>query len=235
MLVFIKKRNKFNGNFCLYKGNSNKKLPPIALIFANSFVLISEIRGTRIATFEKIFLMSILYLKALHIIFVVTWFAGLFYIVRLFIYHTEANELPEVEKNILQKQYKLMEKRLWYGITWPSMILTFVFGTWMIVEMYGWDVPIWLLLKLAFVFGLLLYHIQCHVIFNQLKKDVIKWSSMKLRFWNELTTLFLVSIVFIVVLKDMGSFVKGIIGLLLFAAALSLAIIIYKRSRKKKE
>ena len=74
--------------------------------------------------------MDFSYLKALHIIFVVTWFAGLFYIVRLFIYHSEAESKPEPERSILQKQYKLMEKRLWYGITWPSMILTITFGSW---------------------------------------------------------------------------------------------------------
>ncbi len=72
------------------------------------------------------------YIKPLHVIFIVTWFAGLFYIVRLFIYHTEAETKPEPEKSILQTQYKLMEKRLWYGITWPSMILTLVFGSWLL-------------------------------------------------------------------------------------------------------
>ncbi|MDR9488704.1 CopD family protein, partial [Salibacter sp.] len=71
-----------------------------------------------------------LYIKALHIIFVVTWFAGLFYIVRLFIYHTEAEQRSEPEKSILQSQFRLMEKRLWYGITWPSAVLTMIFGIW---------------------------------------------------------------------------------------------------------
>src|ERR1017187_5529456 len=99
------------------------------------------------------------YLLALHIIFVVTWFSGLFYIVRLFVYHAEAEKKIEPEKSILQKQYKLMEKRLWYGITWPSMIGTYVFGFWMLYENYGLNIPAWLLLKLSFVFGLTLYHI----------------------------------------------------------------------------
>lgn len=181
--------------------------------------------------------MTLLYLKALHIIFVVTWFAGLFYIVRLFIYHTEANELPEIEKNILQKQYKVMEKRLWYGITWPSMILTFTFGFWMAYEMYGWFFinQAWLVLKLAFVFGLALYHLQCHMMFKQLQNDVMKYSSTKLRLWNEVATLFLVAIVFIAVLKNTISFMWGIIGLLLFSGALFLAIMIYRKSRKNKE
>ena len=74
------------------------------------------------------------YLKAFHLIFIVTWFAGLFYIVRLFIYQTEAKDKSEIEQNILIPQFKIMAKRLWYGITWPSMILVLIFGSWLIVE-----------------------------------------------------------------------------------------------------
>jgi putative membrane protein len=173
-----------------------------------------------------------LYVLALHIIFVVTWFAGLFYIVRLFIYHAEAEKKPLVEKDILQRQYKIMEKRLWYGITWPSMIGTYVFGFWMLYQTYGWLIPAWLLLKLCFVFGLTLYHIQCHAMFSQFQRDVIKYSSFKLRMWNEVATLFLVSIVFIVVLKDTMNFIWGIAGLLLFSGMIFLAIRIYKNRRK---
>ena len=103
-----------------------------------------------------------------------------------------------------------MEKRLWYGITWPSMILTYIFGFWMIFETYGLNIPAWLVLKLSFAFGLTLYHIKCHAIFKQLKNNVVNWSSSKLRIWNEVATLFLVSIVFIVVLKNTMSFIWGI-------------------------
>ena len=78
-----------------------------------------------------------LYLKALHIIFVITWFSGLFYIVRLFVYHAEANEMPDTEKHVLIKHFKVAEKRLWYGITWPSAILTWIFGIWLMVSMFG--------------------------------------------------------------------------------------------------
>ena len=70
------------------------------------------------------------YIKALHLIFVITWFAGLFYIVRLFVYHAEAEKRPEAERGILQKQYKIMEFRLWYYIAWPSMVLALFFGIW---------------------------------------------------------------------------------------------------------
>jgi putative membrane protein len=88
------------------------------------------------------------YIKALHIIFIVTWFSGLFYIVRLFVYSAEANLKAEPERTILLNQFGIMQKRLWYGITWPSAILTFIFGTWM-WQLYG-SMPQWLVIKLFF-------------------------------------------------------------------------------------
>jgi|ERR1051326_1206245 putative membrane protein len=176
-----------------------------------------------------------LYVLALHIIFVVTWFAGLFYIVRLFVYHSEAEKKPEPEKSILQDQYKLMEKRLWYGITWPSMIGVYIFGFWLLYSAYGFNIPAWLVLKLSFVFGLTLYHMQCHVMFANYQLGVIKYSSVKMRLWNEVATIFLVAIIFIVILKDSFSYVWGLLGLILFTTTIYLAIKIYKKSREKKE
>jgi putative membrane protein len=109
-------------------------------------------------------------LKALHIIFVVSWFAGLFYIVRLFIYHTEAQQKPAIEKEILSKQFIEMEKKLWWIITTPAMILTFVFGTWMIAlnHEYYLNAP-WMHVKLGFVGLLLIYHFVCQKILNDLR------------------------------------------------------------------
>lgn len=176
-----------------------------------------------------------LYLKAFHIIFVVTWFAGLFYIPRLFIYHTEAQKKPEPDKTILSNQFKIMQKRLWYGITWPSAILTYILAFWLAYELFGFSFPGWLLLKLVFVFGLSIYHIQCGLIFHQLKNDIFKWSGMQLRFFNEVATLFLFAIVFIVVLKDKGNFYWGIIGLLIFVVLLTASILAYARGRKMEE
>ena len=179
--------------------------------------------------------MTFLYLKALHIIFVVTWFAGLFYIVRLFIYHVEAENRPENEKKILQDQYKIMESRLWYGITWPSMILTYILGFWLIYEMYGWELPAWLVLKLSFVFGLTLYHIRCGIIFYQLQHNIVKMSSIALRIWNEVATVFLFAIVFIVVVGkvSLDKWWYGLAALLLFSGLLLLAIKIYRKKREK--
>ncbi|MEO6636930.1 MAG: CopD family protein [Ginsengibacter sp.] len=169
------------------------------------------------------------YVKALHIIFVVTWFSGLFYIVRLFVYSAEANLKNEPERTILLNQFGVMQKRLWYGITWPSAILTLMFGTW-IGLMYG-SLPSWLLVKLIFVLLLFIYHLSLHSIFRQQQKKNFKWSSQKLRLWNELATLFLIAIVMLAVVKELISFVWGIAGLIAFALLLLMAIKIYKKYR----
>src|ERR1700710_79290 len=100
--------------------------------------------------------MMYLYIKALHIIFIVTWFSGMFYIVRLFIYNTEAGNRPEPEKTILRDQFNIMIRRLWFGITWPSAVLTLILGI-SVWSMMG-ALPGWLMVKLAFVLGLYLYH-----------------------------------------------------------------------------
>jgi len=171
------------------------------------------------------------YIKALHIIFVVTWFAGLFYIVRLFIYHSEAETKVEPAKSILQSQYKIMEKRLWYGITWPSMILTLTFGIWL-AFLYG-SLPNWLLIKLSLVAGLIIYHIYCGFIFYNLQKGLKKYDSNKLRILNEVATLFLVSIVFVVELKNALNALWGIVGLIIFSMLLFVAIKVYKSVREK--
>ena len=178
-----------------------------------------------------------LYLKALHIIFVVTWFAGMFYIVRLFIYNTEANEQGEPGKSILQKQFGLMMKRLWLGITMPSAILTLILGP-IVMFMHGWNKVLfdpagrWLLIKLIFVLGLYAYHSSLEKIYKQQLKGIFKYSSQKLRIWNEVATIFLVAIVMLASVKESVSFVWGLIGLIGFVIVLMSAIKIYKNLRK---
>ena len=175
--------------------------------------------------------MLYLYLKALHIIFVVTWFAGLFYIVRLFIYHTEAQDKPLAERLALSNQFKIMQKRLWYGITWPSAFLVLIFGGSMLkVWMPLSDNP-WLVVKLVFVLGLYAYHIYCGRIFKQLQKDQFSMSAQGLRIWNEVATIFLVAIVFLVTLKSVIDMVWGLFGLLIFTITLLVAIKIYRKKR----
>ncbi|MGV3538288.1 MAG: CopD family protein [Rufibacter sp.] len=178
--------------------------------------------------------MSFLHLKSLHIIFVVTWFAGLFYMVRLFVYYAETAQKPEPEKSILQQQFALMQKRLWYGITWPSAILTLILGFSVVYSLnlhLAW--PSWLLWKLGFVAGLVAYHLYCHAIFRQQQQGLIKQSSTQLRIWNEVATLFLVSIVFLVVLKNGLDATWGVLWFIGLSVLLMLAIMLYKKLRKE--
>ncbi len=173
-----------------------------------------------------------LYIKALHIIFIVTWFSGMFYIVRLFIYNTEAGNKPEMERNILRGQFSIMIKRLWFGITWPSAILTLIFGGWM-WYLLG-TTPRWLFIKLCFVAGLYAYHFTLQAIFRQQAKGLFRYSSQQLRIWNEVATIFLVAIVMLVVVKQQISLVWGLGGLVLLVILLMSAVKIYKLLREKK-
>jgi putative membrane protein len=177
------------------------------------------------------------YIKALHIIFVVTWFAGLFYMPRLFIYNTEANLLADPERSILQKQFAVMLRRLWFGITWPSAVITLLMGLW-ILSASGWLAMVfrpegrWLLVKLIFVLLLYAYHLSLHLIFKQEMRGEFKYSSNQLRIWNEVATVFLFAIVMLVVVKQAMSAVWGLSSLLLLIVVLMLAIRIYKKLRK---
>ncbi len=172
-----------------------------------------------------------LYIKALHIIFIVTWFSGLFYVVRLFVYNAEASLKPEPEKRILQDQYKIMIRRLWYGITWPSAVLTMIFGGWL-WYLLGYT-PSWLLIKICIVGGLYLYHFSLQRIAGHQLKGIFKYSSYQLRIWNEVATIFLIVIVMIVVVKQEMSIVWGLAGLILLVVLLMSAIKIYKGMREK--
>lgn len=173
------------------------------------------------------------YIKSLHLIFVITWFAGLFYIPRIFIYHIEAREKPQPDKDILSNQLKIMAKRLWYIITWPSAILATIFAVWLLILVPGWLEQGWLHVKLAFVALLFAYHIKNHFIFKQFQKDDIRWSSGGMRLWNEGATLILFAIVFLVILKSAINWIWGIIGLVGLGIVLMLGIRLYKNFRKR--
>lgn len=177
--------------------------------------------------------MLYLYLKAIHIIFVVSWMAGLFYIVRLFIYHVEANDRTESERITLQRQFEIMQHKLWYIITTPAMAISVLAGIAMI-----WVNPVllsmnWMLVKLAFVLGLLVYHFLCQNIMNKLKQGIFTWSSTQLRLWNELATIFLVAIVFTVILKSAVDWIYGLTGLVVFSTVIMSAVKVYKYYRLK--
>lgn len=163
----------------------------------------------------------------------VSWFAGLFYIVRLFIYHTEAQQRAENEKTILSEQFIVMERKLWWIITTPAMILTLLFGIWMLIDSPYYLQQGWMHIKLSFILLLLIYHFVCQRILVQLKKGEFKWTSNGLRIWNEVATLALVAIVFLVVLKDNLNWLIATLVFFGVAIALMIAIKLYKKSREK--
>jgi len=177
--------------------------------------------------------MDYLYIKSLHIIFVTTWFAGLFYIIRLFIYYKEAEDKPELESAILRKQYLLMSKRLLYMITWPSAILASVFAFWMLYDVPAYLTQPWMLIKLGFVLALYLYHYSCQVIYNQMTQGEIKFSAFGLRIWNEVATIILFACVFLVVLKTTIGWIFGVVGIVGVSVLLMLGIKMYKNIRIK--
>ena len=172
------------------------------------------------------------YIKALHLIFVITWFAGLFYIPRLFIYHTEASKKTKQEADILIRQLKIMSRRLWYIITWPSAILAIIFAIWLLILMPSWLLQSWMHLKLTFVALLIVYHLKTHRIFLKLQKNKIDYSEMFLRIWNEGATLLLFAIVFLAILKDCLHWIGGTLGILGLGVILFLGIRLYKKIRK---
>lgn len=180
--------------------------------------------------------MPYLYLKALHIIFVVTWFAGLFYIVRLFIYHREAQDMEAPKRQVLIDQYRLMEGRLWNIIAIPSSILTLIFGTWLIFKTgFSNHMPVWLWVKIGFLVLLYAYHGFCHYLLVNAKKHDFDWTSSQLRLLNEVPTLFLLAIVFLAVTKSVARMGTGM-GVLLGVLLLFMIIIrLYKRAREAKK
>jgi putative membrane protein len=177
--------------------------------------------------------MNLLYFKALHIIFVVCWFAGLFYMPRLFIYHVEALARPVSERDILVAQFKIMQRRLWYGITWPSCILTALFGASMLHNFFPLTEHSWLMVKLGLVLGLFLYHLWLGYIYKKLRDGKPTLTSDQLRVANEAATLFLFAIVFLAVLKDLAQMGQGFVALIILSILLGLGIKLYRKKRQQ--
>ena len=173
------------------------------------------------------------YIKSLHLIFVITWFAGLFYEPRLFIYHIEASKKSSPEKDILEKQLKIMSRRLWYFITWPSAILATIFAVWLIVLVPSWLEESWMRIKISLIFLLFAYHLKTHQIFIQLQRDEINYSSSFMRIWNEGATLFLFVIVFLAILKNAINWIFAFLGTFFLGIILMLAIRLYRVLRER--
>jgi protoporphyrinogen IX oxidase len=146
--------------------------------------------------------MAYYWFKAFHLIGIVVWFAGLFYLVRLFVYHAEASLEPEPAQSILKKQYEIMEKRLYSIITNPGMIVTVVCAIGLIATEPEILKSTWLHIKLALVLLLIGYHHYCKKIMKQLAKGECKWTGQQFRALNEVPTVMLVLIVLLAVFKN---------------------------------
>lgn len=138
-----------------------------------------------------------LWLKAIHLVFMVTWFAGLFYLPRLFVYHAMSDDQISIER------FKVMERKLYFGIMTPGMIITLVFGIWMLLD-YAWDIysqSIWLHIKLGLLVVLIIYHIHCGKLLKDFKHDRNTHSHVFYRWYNEFPVLILIAIVILATVK----------------------------------
>ena len=163
-----------------------------------------------------------LWFKTLHIIGVVVWFAGLFYLVRLFIYHAESNEGDPGIKQAFFKQYSLMEKRLANIITTPGMILAISMAIGLLYMQPSYLYQTWMQAKLIFVTLLIIYHFFCYKLMGQLSNEKFLFTPKQLRALNELPTIFLVLIVMLVVFKNnfpTSTATWFIVSLVIFMAA----------------
>lgn len=156
----------------------------------------------------------------------------MFYLCRLFVYNTEANDKPENEKAILQNQFIIMIRRLLFGITLPSAVLTLIIGL-SLLNVFN-QFPQWMIIKLALVFLLFLYQISLHILYNQQKINVFKYTASQLRIWNEVPTVFLVSIVLLVMVRQELNLIYLAVSMLAFLLVMITVVKIYKALRKDK-
>lgn len=176
--------------------------------------------------------MAYYWFKAFHIVGFVTWFGGLFYLPRLFIYHQEANEQPEPSRSILKEQFQIMEKRLYSIIMTPGMLVTIAMAIGLI-----WTEPqilhdSWLHVKIALVLGLIGYHHYCKRLMKQLAAGECKWNSKQLRAINEVPTVFLVLIVMLAIFKN--NLPTSATAWTIFALVLVMAATIQLYARKRR-
>lgn len=175
------------------------------------------------------------FFKSLHIVGFVAWFAGLFYLVRIFVYHREAQEENEPKRDILTQQFILMEKRVYKIICNPAMMLTWICGLSMIL-IYGWEwfrVNSWLHLKLVFLAGLTYYHLWCKKMIARLEKGDFTLNSQHWRLLNEVPTVLLLAIVLLAVYRNTLNFAYALGGILFFMGMLMWGVRAYRKARAK--
>lgn len=138
--------------------------------------------------------MTYLIVKSLHIVFMVTWFAGLFYLPRLFVYHAQA------EDQVSRERFKVMERKLFWGIATPGGLLTVLFGLWMWLAWFQ-GVGLWLYAKVALVALLVIYHAWCGKLMIDFREERNARSHVWFRWFNEFPVLILIAVVLLVVIK----------------------------------
>ncbi|HEY9832568.1 MAG TPA: protoporphyrinogen oxidase HemJ [Stenomitos sp.] len=176
--------------------------------------------------------MAYYWFKAFHLIGVVVWFAGLFYLVRLFVYHAEASQEPEPAQTILKKQYELMEKRLYRIITTPGMLVTVAMAIGLLTTEPELLKSGWLHVKLGFVAVLLAYHHYCARIMKKLAAGECQWSGQQFRALNEAPTILLVAIVLLAVFKN--NLPTDITVWVIFGLIITMAVTIQLYAKKRK-
>ena len=137
-----------------------------------------------------------LWIKAFHIIFMVTWFAGMFYLPRLFVYHAMC------EDEISHQRFKIMERKLFFGIMTPGAILTIAFGLWLLIPAWNaYMIGYWMTIKLLLVALLIVYHVWCFFLVKDFKHDRNEKSHVWFRWFNEAPVLALIAIVILAIVK----------------------------------
>jgi protoporphyrinogen IX oxidase len=176
--------------------------------------------------------MAYLWFKSFHIVAFVAWFAGLFYLPRLFVYHVEANEQPEAVRTILKAQYGLMERRLYSIIMTPAMFVTIAMAIGMVSLAPDLLHQPWLQVKLALVAVLVAYHVYCKRIMGRLAAGETPFTAQQFRWLNEFPTFLLVVVVMLAIFKnDLPRDATGYV-VVLMAVAFAASIQLYARKRR---
>lgn len=176
-----------------------------------------------------------LFFKSFHIIGFVAWFAGLFYLVRMFVYHSEANEKPEAIREDWKKQFTLMQWRVFKIIATPAMVITWICGLSMLAINPAIFQQSWIYAKLILLVLMVVYHFYCKKIIQNQERGIGTYNSFQFRLLNELPTLFLVAIVILAVLKDFVNFLMLFGGILIFGFLLYLSAKAYKNRRESQK
>lgn len=176
-------------------------------------------------------------IKAIHIIFMVSYFAGIFYLVRLFVYYKDTDEFEETKKQVLREQYVFMARRLWNIITVPAGVIMLVSGLVMIFLNFGLMKTPWFHLKLTFLLGLAAYHYWCWKKILQIKGlhgNPLPIANIKLRQANEIATFILFLVVFTVILKSMviSYWWQLIVGFIVLVVLIMLTVKLVNKKNK---